>query len=211
MRPKANPPGRRPVKGKGLAGSRRVSVADGPMMESPTAGDNQADGRASDRPRPRGTAKERGLRLLGVRWRSREELRRRLRQAGFDAGEIEQALGDLERAGLVDDAQFSAELVRDRAGRRLDGRRAIRESLRQKGVPEDVALAALGELEGEAERALELATRRAARLASVQPEAAYRRLYGMLLRRGYDGTVAREACRRALAEAFPRAELDPEP
>jgi regulatory protein len=165
-----------------------------------------------------GTAKDRALGLLAVRWRSREELRRRLARAGFDAGEIDEALGDLEQAGLIEDGRFARELVRDQAGRRLSGDRAIMAALRQRGVSAEVAEAALGDAGDEAARARSLAERRAARLAGLSPEAASRRLYGALVRRGYPPGVAREACRAALAdtagpdaleEDAPRAVLQP--
>jgi regulatory protein len=146
-----------------------------------------------------GTAKDRALGLLAVRWRSREELRRRLARAGFDADEIEEALADLERAGLVEDVRFARELVRDQAGRRLSGDRAILAALRQRGVSPEVAETALAAAGDEAVRARSLAERRATRLGGLPPEAAYRRLYGALVRRGYAPGLAREACRAALA------------
>jgi regulatory protein len=146
-----------------------------------------------------GTAKDRALGLLAVRWRSREELRRRLVRAGFDSGEIDEALADLELAGLVEDARFAREVVQDQAGRRLSGDRAIMAALRQKGVSADVAEAAMGEAGDQAVRARSLAERRAARLVRLPPEAAYRRLYGALVRRGYPPAMARDACRAALA------------
>ena len=148
-----------------------------------------------------GTAKDRALGLLAVRWRSRDELRRRLLRAGFEPPEVESALADLEGVGLVDDARFAREVVREQAGRRLSGRRAIRDALRQKGVATETMEEALRETGDEAERALELAIRRAARMSGLTPEAAYRRLYGLLIRRGYDPDTAREACRGALAAA----------
>jgi SOS response regulatory protein OraA/RecX len=66
----------------------------------------------------------------------------------------------------------------------------------------------------EAARARALADRRAARLAGVPAEAAYRRLYGALVRRGYPPDVARDACRAALAgleRPDPPLEDTPEP
>ena len=72
-------------------------------------------------------------------------------------------------------------------------------ALRQKGVPSDIAEVALAGAGDDADRALALARSRALRLAAVRPDAAYRRLYGLLLRRGYPPDVAREACRAALA------------
>src|SRR5438309_11769665 len=70
-----SPPGRRQANGEGaMAGPRRASRP-------------HPKGAASDseRPvRPRGTAKDRALRLLGVRDRSHKELERRLLRAGFE-------------------------------------------------------------------------------------------------------------------------------
>ena len=156
--------------------------------------------------RPRGSAKDRALRLLAVRWRSRAELDRRLRGAGFDPEEVGAAIEDLERSGLVDDARFAREVVADRAGRRLAGDRAVRYALLAKGVPGDVAAQAMEAAGDEAERALALARKRAFRLSPSEPQAAYRLLYGLLLRRGFGPSVAREACRQALREALPEAE-----
>ncbi len=161
------------------------------------------------RPKPKQSAKDRALGLLAVRWRSRDELHRRLRQAGFEAEEIEQALAQLTDVGLIEDGRFARELVRDQAHRRLAGDRAIRGALRQRGVASDVAEGALREAGDEAERARELATRRAVRLRSLAPEVAYRRLYGLLVRRGFPSGLAADACRAALAEAFPDEGVEP--
>jgi regulatory protein len=161
------------------------------------------------RPKHRQSAKDRALGLLAVRWRSREELRRRLRQAGFEPEETERALTDLTTAGLIEDGRFARELVRDQAGRRLSGDRAIRGALRVKGVPADLAETALLEAGDEAQRARELATRRAMRMGSLAPEAAYRRLYGLLMRRGFPPGLAVEACRAALAQVFPHSDAEP--
>ena len=150
---------------------------------------------------PRGTAKDRALRLLAARWRSRAELEQRLRQAGFEQGEVVEALEDLGRAGLIDDERFAQAVVADRAVRRLSGDRHIRAVLRQKGVADEVTEVAMLAAGDESDRALALARRRAGRLAGIDPAAAYRRLYGVLLRRGFGPPVAREACRAALAEA----------
>jgi regulatory protein len=150
---------------------------------------------------PRGTAKDRALRLLEVRWRSRSELEQRLRQAGFEREDIAVALEDLERAGLVDDARFAGAVVADRAGRRLAGDREIRSALRQKGVSEEVAVAAMAAAGEESDRALALARKRAPGLRTLDPTAAYRRLFGLLVRRGFGPGVARDACRAALADA----------
>jgi regulatory protein len=147
------------------------------------------------------------LRLLAGRWRSRAELERRLIAAGFGRDAVAQAVADLESAGLIDDRRFAAEVVRAQAAGRLAGDRAIRSALAAKGVDpaiQEEALAGAGE---EAERALALATKRAARLTGMDPPAAFRRLYGLLVRRGYGPAQARDACRAALGPVWP-AEAD---
>jgi regulatory protein len=52
-------------------------------------------------------------------------------------------------------------------------------------------------------RADDLAAAKAARMRSVDPERAARRLYGLLARRGYSSDVARSAVRSALAVEAP--------
>lgn len=147
-----------------------------------------------------GTAKDRALRLLGVRSRSREELRRRLKRAGFPQGEIEEALEDLERVGLVDDERFAEEVVRWRLSRQGYGHRAALDTLRKAGVDRSVAERAVVEAgwEDEESRAEEVGRARLSRLDGLAPQAARRRLMGFLLRRGFDPEVARTVCERLL-------------
>lgn len=179
------------------------------MMRSwdqPGEGQARLEGHA-ERSERRASAKDRALGLLAVRWRSREEIRRRLRRAGYEPEEIEAAVRDLESAGLIEDQRFAAEVVRDQATRRLAGARAIRAALREKGVTAEVIERAVADAGDEEARAHDLATRRAQRLGSLAPEAAYRKLVGLLLRRGYPSGLAREAAARALRDAFDGADL----
>jgi regulatory protein len=129
---------------------------------------------------------------------------------GFDADEIESALADLERVGLVDDERFARELVKDQATRRSAGDRAIRAALRQKGIAQDTADRALEGTEDEEARALELADRQANRLRGLPVEAAHRRILGQLMRRGFPPGMAREATQRALAHRLGADPLEPD-
>ena len=171
------------------------------MATSPATQEHD-DGTAGAKRKPRGTPKDRALRLLAVRWRSREELRRRLVAAGFACEEVATALDELARVELVDDSRFAQELVKQRGGRRMAGDREIRAALRQSGVAADVAERAMAGMGDEGERALALARGRALRMTGMASEAAYRRLFGFLVRRGYGPAVARDACRAAVAEAL---------
>jgi regulatory protein len=143
---------------------------------------------------------ERALGLLAVRARSRRELERRLRQAGFEAEEVEAELARLEQVGLIDDAAFARQLAEHAFGAGGKGRRAVASALAVKGVDRTVVTSLLQELGGhEEERALELARSRAARLAGVDRQKAFQRLSGLLMRRGYAPELARSAARAALS------------
>jgi regulatory protein len=159
----------------------------------------QGNGRSGG---PRGTARDRALGLLAVRWRSEAELRQRLGSAGFAPEDIDEVLAGLDRAGLVDDARFAREMVRDQSTRRRASNRAMEAALRQKGVPSATIEEAVAEAGSDSDRALAFAESRANRLRALTPDAAHRRLYGLLVRRGYGSSVAREACRAALAGVF---------
>jgi regulatory protein len=138
-------------------------------------------------------SRERALRLLGLRDRSRREIERRLRQAGFDAGVIAQTVEWLAGLGYLDDRRFAAAYAAEK-WRGGWGPRRIHTELAAKGVERpviDEALAPLEEAEvgagGAGDLVLEQTVRRrfAAQFAG-DPEAAERRLAGFLARRGYD-------------------------
>ena len=152
--------------------------------------------------RPRGTAKDRALRLLGVRARGREELRRRLWQAGFEDEEIAAALDDLEAVGLIDDERFAREVAAVEMGRRAMGRRAALASLRRRGIAADLAERIVEEESppDEEDRAVTVARDRLARMDGFPDDVVYRRLVGFLQRRGYDAHASHRAARAVLAE-----------
>ncbi len=145
-------------------------------------------------------------RLLGHRARSREELRRRLLAKEHDEHAVDDALERLAADGFLDDAAFARSYVADK--RRLDswGAERIRRGLRELGVDVavvDDALSASGGEEGdELDRALALLRRRG---APEQPlDAARRRAFQVLQRRGFATPTAYAAVRIWAAETPPR-------
>ncbi len=153
------------------------------------------------RERPAVKVKERALRLLSVRSRSKHELRQRLLRADFASEEVEAALADLEAVGLVDDEAFARELAESQRRKGM-GRRAGMAALRVKGVDRELAERIAEDVnpEDEAERAVEVAAKRLPRLQGLEPAARRRRLLDYVLRRGYDYQTALAACIRAMAE-----------
>lgn len=138
-------------------------------------------------------AKEAGLRLLAVRARSRAELAQRLSAKGFDPDVIERSLDRLAEVGLIDDAEFARQWVRQRHSFSGKGRQALAQELRRKGVASETAAAALADVtaDDEYERATELVRRKLRTMpAGLDREKAIRRLVGMLARRGYGHSVA---------------------
>jgi regulatory protein len=154
---------------------------------------------------PRGQVKdpkschERALGLLAVRPRSRQELDRRLRAAGFEPEEVADVLVRLEGVGLIDDRAFAQQLAAHHFDNRKSGSRAVASALAAKGVSRTVADEILeGAGEEDPDRAFELASAKALRMHGLPREKAYARLVGLLARRGYGPGLAREAARRAL-------------
>ncbi len=149
--------------------------------------------------RPAGTALDAGLRYLAGRSHSRLELARKLARKGFEAGEVEAALGRLTELGYLDDQAFATALVRRRSASR--GPAALAAELASKGIGRDGVQAALADLDSETQ--LEAATRLAERLYGSKRPAGYQemldRIGAKLVRRGYSPSVAREACRAVLA------------
>lgn len=149
---------------------------------------------------------ERALGLLAVRPRTRRELETRLLRAGFEPEEVRDELARLEEVGLVDDERFAEAFAEHAVSGRLEARRSVAASLAAKGVARHTierVLDDVGSQEQEEERAAELARSRVARLTSLPPETARRRLVSFLARRGYGPSVALAAARTALEAADP--------
>lgn len=138
-------------------------------------------------------------RLLGHRARSREELRRRLLAKGHDPTAVAGALERLAAEGLLDDAAFARAYVADK--RRLNGwgNERIRRGLTGLDVAAVDIDAALGGVEDEGEEGeLDRALAVLDKLGPPRPplDAARRRAYQTLLRRGFSPGLAYAALRR---------------
>ncbi|PXW33607.1 UNVERIFIED_CONTAM: regulatory protein [Williamsia faeni] len=154
------------------------------------------------------SAYDAALRLLGVRARSRAELRGRLKDKDFPPFEIDSVMERLDRAGLLDDADFAEQWVRSRHLHSGKGRTALRHELRQKGVVDRVIEQAIGQVDDdtERERAADLLRRKTSRLGAEDVsdresrDKHTRRLVAMLARRGYAPSLAFELVKTRLNE-----------
>ena len=150
----------------------------GPLVDDGGASTEQADAEA--------VAEKQLLRKLRSRSLSVVEARRALVQHELDAASVERIIEEFLHLGYLDDAALAEQLVHIGLDRKGQGRQVIAQSLSARGIPRDVADAALQALpDDEAERALEFARSRAGRLSDVDDATALRRLLGQLIRRGY--------------------------
>ena len=146
--------------------------------------------------------RERCLRLLDHRARTRRELSDRLRQDGVETGVAEHVLDRLQSQGLVDDRVFAFNFVRDRARGGGVGKRRLQNELLRRGVAREIIAQALDEeMPGaEDEDCVTFALRKAPSYQRLPQAVARRRLTALLTRRGYQWTDIRPAVERALPE-----------
>lgn len=157
--------------------------------------------------------RERALRLLDQRSRSRFELRQRLLDPRrVKEGEeplapelVDDVLDSLERSGLIDDESFAHEWVRQRFERRGKSSTMLRRELQDKGVAAAVQDDALEQIDEADERALarRLAKKKARSVKAVPTDRAQRdkelrRIVGVLARRGFPQSMALQIAREEL-------------
>ncbi len=145
--------------------------------------------------------RDRALRLLSRRARTRHELHTALAADGVTEPVRRGIVAELEEQGLVDDRRFAVEYARTKADVRFLGPHRLRHELRRLGVGRadiDAAIETVFEGETQAERARALVARRLG--DGPVDERAVRRIVGLLRRRGYDyeivGDIAASLLRR---------------
>lgn len=133
-------------------------------------------------------------RLLRIRPRTKGEIRRRLLKYQLPSQICDKVLGELEGRGLLNDMTFARLWIEEKMVKQ--GRRRIRSELLAKGIDASVVEQAL-ELYYDESNELEIAkgivTKRLRRLRELPLEVARRRLFGLLLRRGFESGIAAEA------------------
>jgi regulatory protein len=142
------------------------------------------------------------MRLLAFRPRTRTELAGALRQRGIPAEVAAEVLDRYDEVGIIDDKAFARAWVTSRHLGRGLASKALAGELRRKGVDNEAVGAALAELgqDTEAATARGLVDRKLRTDRGGPPEALFRRLVGMLARKGYPAGLAVRVVKEALAE-----------
>ena len=140
------------------------------------------------------------LRMLTAAPRTRAQLATALARRGVPDEVAEAVLDRFAEVQLIDDAMFARAWVESRHHGRGLARRALAAELRQRGVETDDIQAAVSDLDPEQEYATAraLIERRLAGTRGLARPARFRRLMGMLARKGYPEGLAYRVVREAL-------------
>jgi len=156
-------------------------------------------------------AYERALNFLSYRPRSEAEVRRNLRKKNVEPEVVEAVAERLTRAGLLNDQEFAHYWVENRLQFNPRGVLALRQELREKGLPASIITDTLADFDEEvaARKAAEAGARR---LAHLEPGDFRRRLGAYLARRGFSyavtGPLVEEMAEAVRCEALPDVESE---
>ena len=147
-------------------------------------------------------AREIVLRRLSIRAHSRAELVSILRKKNVPEEAAEKVLLRMEELRLINDEQFAEERVRSMQLFKGLGKRMMAQSLRDKGIDENLIEHALAEVDAETEyaNALVQAEKKLRTLTGESREVAYRRTAGFLARRGYSPSTVNNVLGELLAD-----------
>jgi regulatory protein len=145
-------------------------------------------------------AHESALRFLDYRPRSVMEVRRHLKGKSVAPEVIDEVVERLAGVGLLDDREFARYWLENRSDFRPRGERALRQELRQKGVPDDIIAEVLAQGHSEDDAAYQAALAQARKVRTADPFEFRRKVEAHLARRGFSYDVAHDATARAWRE-----------
>jgi regulatory protein len=131
---------------------------------------------------------QQALLFLSYRARSESEIRQNLRKHEIPEEVIEHTLDRLRRDGLANDTGFARAWVENRGAFRPRSRRMLAMELRQKGIDEESATAALESIDDES-LAYSAARKRAPRFKDLEWNEYRKKLSEFLARRGFSYSV----------------------
>ena len=141
------------------------------------------------------------LHALAPRARSRSELHDHLIKRGVEAEVAVGILDSLELQGLLNDLEFAKLWAESRQRQKKLSKRVISSELRQKGVAQDIIDETIDGIDDEDEyqMAYALAERKYRSCSHLDPEVAYRRISGLMARKGFSHSITSRIMRELLA------------
>ncbi len=147
--------------------------------------------------------RDKAMRLLSMRPRSRREIDTALRALGLADAVRNGLVAELEEAGLVDDARFAREFVSVRKDVRRVGPHRLRADLAKLGVNRAVVDRALASYSTDEQETLARALVERTLRGGAVDEKLVRRVVALLKRKGYDYSVVNRVAYE-LARKIPR-------
>ena len=146
-------------------------------------------------------AKNAALRFLSFRRRTEKEIRDKLKGKGFDEKSIKSTIDKLKGYDLINDSEFATAWVKERLAYKPRGKKLLRQELWKKGIEKEIIDQVTDELcQHEDKSAIELLEKIKGRYKNLEPQVARRRMYGLLLRRGFSYEAVNHALQSALVK-----------
>ena len=141
------------------------------------------------------------LRLLTSSARSRSQLAEAMARKDVPDDVAQRVLDRFTEVGLIDDAEYARMVVRTRHAERGLSRRAIAVELRRRGIDDELADEALGQLDSDDEEiaARELVRRKLRSTSGLDAQTRARRTFAALGRKGYPPGLVSRLVREELA------------
>ena len=181
------------------------------MVRSRTSDNpSEPDGPPAD---PETVARSICLRLLTGAPKTRAQLSEALRRKNVPDEVAERVLDRLGEVGLVDDAAFAEAWVQSRHTGRGLARRALKSELQKRGVADQTATDAVDALDEDDELAAarSLVERKLPATRGLDSSKRFRRLVGLLARKGYTSGLAARVVREALEAEEEGTDVLPDP
>jgi regulatory protein len=139
-------------------------------------------------------AKDAALKFLSFRRRTEKQVKEKLQKKGFDERTIKTTIDKLKEFDLINDFEFATSWVKDRLAFKPRGKRLLKQELWKKGIRKDIIERVTEEqCQDEDESALKLVERTSKRYKNLEPQVAKRRMYNLLLRRGFSYETSKNA------------------
>jgi len=139
-------------------------------------------------------AKDVALKFLSFRRRTEKQVKEKLKEKEFDEKIIEATIDKLKEFDLINDLEFATCWVKDRLAYKPRGKKLLKQELWKKGIKKEIIEQVTEELcRDEDKSALELVEKIKKRYKNLEPKVAKRRMYSLLLRRGFSYETTQKA------------------
>jgi regulatory protein len=139
-----------------------------------------------------------GLKMLGRRELSEQQVRQRLARKEYAADEIDEAVARLRQERAINDQRVAEAIARTETGIRKRGKVRVRMQIERAGIAKDTAKAAIDEVFGDIDDAALLESSLNKRLRgreTIADDREFQRLFRYLISQGFESDRVMQALR----------------